>query len=139
MSYDYDLYKAPRRAFIIAMILTVIMLMFGLCTPAPAQSLTLPEKQNLAQKLIEGEECKEQLGYCEQYVDTLKEVVINLNEKLTTLDFAYRESNSVADSLFGETADLKLDLVKEKNAKKAWIKGGIGVIIVEALIIFFTR
>ena len=118
-------------------ILTILIILIA--APRAFPQLDSTSKRKILIKLIEGEECKEQLGYCEQYVDTLKEVVINLNEKLTTLDFAYRESNSVADSLFGKTADLKLDLVKEKNAKKAWIKGGIGVIIVEALIIFFTR
>jgi len=105
---------------------------------APAQNLSITEKRVLADKLIEGEACAEELILTKQYSSTQDSIITTQSEQIVVLKEAVDYSVSKADSLFTNETNLRLELnkTKERSYRKTnAIVISVAVAIIEAFII----
>lgn len=100
--------------------------------------LSNEELRVVAGRLIEGDQCKEELSLNRAYSQTQDSIIGTLTNENTSLKYSIDYSINVADSLFLSNKEVNLKLNKEKETRKNLVRGGIFIIVIETLIIFLN-
>ncbi len=100
--------------------------------------LSNEELRVVAGRLIEGDQCKEELSLNRAYSQTQDSIITTQSEQIVVLKEAVDYSVSKADSLFTNETNLRLELnkTKERSYRKTnAIVISVAVAIIEAFII----